>query len=132
MGATSHLDVKIEMDSCTTSSGLPSAACTGTANTGTCSFSVKFSSSNTGGTTILSGAAVSAARNGTLWGFIENTSASTQIGKVTETYASGTFTGLPVSSAINTANAAYLNFYVQNSASADNCFIDQASVQLFY
>jgi len=132
MASNSHLDIRVELDSCTTASGLPAAACTGTANTGTCGYTVRFSTSNTGGTAILAGAAVPAAKNGTLAGFIENTSALTQIGKVTQVSASGVYTGLPQSSAINTANAAYLNFYVQNSVSTDNCFIDEASVRLFY
>jgi hypothetical protein len=131
MGATGHLDIRVELDSCTTTSGLPAAACTGTANTGTCTYSVHFGTSNTGGTAILSGPATTAAKNGTLAGFIENTSTSAQLGKLTEISGSTVYSGATGSSAISTTGATYLNFYVQNSVSGDNCFIDEASVRLF-
>jgi hypothetical protein len=131
LNATSHLDVKVDLDACTASSGVPTAACTGTANTGTCSYSVDFGTSNTGGTTIIaSPGSLAVAKAGILLGVIENTSASTQIGKATQ-ISSSTNVGPTQTSAISTTGTTYLNFYVQNSVNTDTCFIDSASVTLF-
>jgi hypothetical protein len=131
LNATSHLDIKVELDACTTSSGVPTTACTGTANTGTCTYSVKFGTSNTGGTTIIaSPGPLAASRTGVLLGVIENTSASTQIGKATQ-ISNLTYGGPPLQTTISTTGTTYLNFYVQNSVNTDTCFIDSASVTLF-
>jgi hypothetical protein len=131
LNATSHLDIKVELDACTTSSGVPTAACTGTANTGTCTYSVKFGTSNTGGTAIIaSPGSLAASRTGVLLGVIEKTSASTQIGKATQ-ISNSTYGGPPLQTTISTTGTTYLNFYVQNSVNTDTCFIDSASVTLF-
>jgi len=65
-----------------------------------------------------------------LLGVIENTSASTQIGKATQ-ISNLTYGGPPLQTTISTTGTTYLNFYVQNSVNTDTCFIDSASVTLF-
>ena len=110
---------------------MPTSACTSSANTGTCVLHIYYSStSGSGGTTYAvasSQNALAAGKVGSVDTTIQNLTASSQI------YDSSYVQSIAVPQtvfvgAVNTANASYLNFFLTNSVSADNCFIDSAIV----
>jgi hypothetical protein len=61
---------------------------------------------------------------------IVNTTASTQIVDGVLDYSGGTAVQVTGIGSINTANAAYINFYMENSVSTDTCLINSANVEL--
>jgi hypothetical protein len=132
MGATSQLWVTVVTDACTATSGVPTSACTGTANTGTCSTQISFSNTAGSGGTSLAFNSVAATYKGTFSVLIQNLTASTQImnGSMVFGNASAAHNGPTVAPAINTANASYINIAQQNSVSGDKCFVDAAYAQL--
>jgi hypothetical protein len=131
MGTNSVLEVNWATDACTSTSGVPNASCTGTANTGTCTYVVKLSAANTGGTTVNTGPAVTIAKSSTNHTFIQNVaSLSAQISQTATQYVSTSGGGSTSTAAINTASTFYINLYAQNSVSGDVCFIDNAVAAL--
>jgi hypothetical protein len=133
MGTASQLHLQVRVGACTATSGVPTSVCTGTANTGTCSPYAYFSNtSGSGGVTssIINGGYFQAAKPGVVDAMIANTSATTQ---VIDSSFLGTFAGSggpSFSGTVNTANATYINLFMQNAVSGDECFIDSAFAQL--
>jgi hypothetical protein len=132
MGVTSQLHIVARTGACTSTANVPSAVCTGVANTGTCTIRANFSStSGSGGSSYLGGSTATAAqKTSTLDGVIVNTTASTQIVDGVLDYSGGTAVQVTGIGSINTANAAYINFYMENSVSTDTCLINSANVEL--
>jgi Pectate lyase superfamily protein len=127
MGANSQINLTIQVDACD-GTPFPTSACTSYTNTGTCSYSVYlYTAASVGGNDIMAPTALPAAAVGTLSGTIINTALATQIIRATMTASSGGGVQRTTIGTINTANAFYANIFVQNSVSADSCFVDGAN-----
>ena len=134
MGATGQLNVQARVGACNSTGGIPTSACTGTGNTGTCTLQVYYSStSGATGTTYAAfntGQAAGAAKTLTASFTIANVTASSQLVDEAQISGNGSASGGSSTGSLNTANAWYLNFFMTNSVSADNCFLDSANAWL--
>jgi hypothetical protein len=130
MGTTSQLHIVSRFSGCA-NAGSP-AGCTA-ANTGYCTPTIYYAGT-TGGTTAFAGQASNTTAiwhgySGSYDTVIQNNGSLTS---QTVDYGALGFTALamPGVSSINTANTWYLNFYLQNSVSTDQCFIDSVYAEL--
>jgi hypothetical protein len=130
LDSTGKLVVTVQSDACA-GSGYPYSSCTA-ANTGTCAVNAYLSTTSTGtGQHYL--AETVAAKNAmtSILNIRAQNSTSSQVLAESVVVASGSTSGIfsavnPTS--FNMANALYVNVFIQNSVSADTCFLSQADV----
>jgi hypothetical protein len=131
MGVNSTLEARGNAVGCS-ASGSPWSACTA-ANTGTCNLQMYISASSTGTTNnIAAGAPMAATKLGEWDAFVSNAgSLSSQTIDGRQLTSANTVIFNAATGSINTANNFYVNYWMTNSVSTDQCFLDQYSVRLW-